>query len=436
MVELVLVVRGPEVLARQFEPVGSQKPVIMPPALLASRQSTIGGKFVAAEILVDAPEVVLDSLVVDMSAANVTGCAPAVAGVYVRDASGSLTNLEISGAHATTTPDCDTRVGPPHRGGTIGDIFGQPLLGKAVVSLSNSSFTNNQKGGVVVLGNRAIVKIKDSQALGGRYRSTRSPERDRAERRRQGARSGCAGTPLPDHRGRQDRHGSVAHGGPQGAHTPGHDHRRPEWCLRRRRRYPRARQAAPRHHVGCIVFLGQKNRALGNLIDVSSVSGVFIDGDRNAVRGGHMSDMPVGVWFFAGNHDISKGIQFTNVPERVGDVRDLTLATADPFNLDCATVADCNDGNPCTVDACDAATGVCSYTTFPTPRPARMPLSCNGSEVCVAGVCQIGTPLVCVDGNECTSDSCDAALGCQFTPVADGTACNSGMGQCIARVCS
>jgi hypothetical protein len=166
MVELVLVVRGPEVLARQFEPVGSQKPVIMPPALLASRQSTIGGKFVAAEILVDAPEVVLDSLVVDMSAANVTGCAPAVAGVYVRDASGSLTNLEISGAHATTTPDCDTRVGPPHRGGTIGDIFGQPLLGKAVVSLSNSSFTNNQKGGVVVLGNRAIVKIKDSQALG------------------------------------------------------------------------------------------------------------------------------------------------------------------------------------------------------------------------------------------------------------------------------
>src|SRR5262249_578944 len=63
-----LTLRGP--------PVGSQKPVIMPPALLASRQSTIGGKFVAAGLLVDAPKVVLDSLVVDMSAANVTGCAP------------------------------------------------------------------------------------------------------------------------------------------------------------------------------------------------------------------------------------------------------------------------------------------------------------------------------------------------------------------------
>src|SRR5262249_53629600 len=64
-----------------------------------------------------------------------------------------------------------------------------------------------------------------------------------------------------------------------------------------------------------IVFLGQKNRALGNLIDVSSVSGVFIDGDRNVVRGGHMSDMPVGVWTFSGNRDIAKGIEFTNVPE-------------------------------------------------------------------------------------------------------------------------
>src|SRR5262249_6761129 len=97
MVELVRVVPGPEVLARQFEPVGSQKPVIMPPALLASRQSTIVGKFVAADILVDAPKVVLDNLVVDMSAANVTGCAPAVAGVYVRDASGSIANLVVSG---------------------------------------------------------------------------------------------------------------------------------------------------------------------------------------------------------------------------------------------------------------------------------------------------------------------------------------------------
>src|SRR5262249_9436703 len=65
-----------------------------------------------------------------------------------------------------TTPDCDTGVGMLIEGGTIGDIFGQPLLGKAVLSLSDSTFHDNQKGGVVVLGNRAIVKIRASQVLG------------------------------------------------------------------------------------------------------------------------------------------------------------------------------------------------------------------------------------------------------------------------------
>src|SRR5262249_53893192 len=147
-------------------PIGSQKAVIMPPALLASRQSTIGGKFVAAGILVDAPRVVLDSLVVDMSAADVGGCAPAVAGVYVRDASGAITNLAVSGAHATAPPDCDTGVGLLIEGGQIGALFGRPVLGKAVVSISDSTFTSNQKGGVVVLGNRAVVKIRSSQVLG------------------------------------------------------------------------------------------------------------------------------------------------------------------------------------------------------------------------------------------------------------------------------
>src|SRR5262249_61694430 len=40
-------------LALRGTPIGSQKAAIMPPALLASRQSTIGGKFVAAGILAD-----------------------------------------------------------------------------------------------------------------------------------------------------------------------------------------------------------------------------------------------------------------------------------------------------------------------------------------------------------------------------------------------
>ncbi|HEV8199592.1 MAG TPA: LamG-like jellyroll fold domain-containing protein [Candidatus Polarisedimenticolia bacterium] len=42
-----------------------------------------------------------------------------------------------------------------------------------------------------------------------------------------------------------------------------------------------------------------------------------------------------------------------------------------------------------------------------------------------AGLCQY-TPLNCDDGNSCTADACDAVLGCQHTPVLDGTACDDG----------
>src|SRR5262245_37654650 len=38
---------------------------------------------------------------------------------------------------------------------------------------------------------------------------------------------------------------------------------------------------------------------------------------------------------------------------------------------------------------------------------------CNGTEVCAGGVCQPGTPLDCNDNNAATTDTCDAALGCQ-----------------------
>jgi len=427
-----------KVLTLRGMPVGSQKAVIMPPALPASRPSTIGGKLVAAGILVDAPRVVLDSLVVDMSAANVPGCAPAVAGVYLRDANGLVTNLQVSGAHATAPPDCDTGVGLLIEGGQIGDIFGKPLLGKAVVSLADSTFTNNQKGGVVVLGDRAIVKIRSSQVLGD---GTAATEVQNGIELSGGVKARVQDVQL--------RHFHTTVAGKTatgmllfGAHKA------------RVRRATITDVQTGVFDVGDgtrvmdsqigdissdgIVFLGRKNRALGNLIDVSSVSGVFIDGDRNTVVGGNMSDMPVGVWFFDGQRDRSKGVKTTNVPEaeRVGGVRDLTSDAVDPFTLDCAVVADCDDGNPCTVDACDAATGACSYTNVADNTSCADGNVCNGAEVCLEGVCLIGTPLVCVDGNECTTSTCDSALGCQFPPVMDGTPCNGGMGMCVAGVCT
>ncbi len=81
----------------------------------------------------------------------------------------------------------------------------------------------------------------------------------------------------------------------------------------------------------------------------------------------------------------------------------------------------CDDGNLCTTaDACHA--GVCSGT----PVVCADPDPCNGTETCnpVDGSCQPGTPPTCDDGNPCTTDTCVPLVGCQHTPVADGTPCN------------
>jgi RHS repeat-associated protein len=77
-----------------------------------------------------------------------------------------------------------------------------------------------------------------------------------------------------------------------------------------------------------------------------------------------------------------------------------------------------DDANPCTTDSCDPVTGV-SHTL----RPAGSDCStdnnvCNGIETCSAsGTCQPGSPPAIDDGNLCTVDSCQAATGVTHTPI-------------------
>jgi hypothetical protein len=86
----------------------------------------------------------------------------------------------------------------------------------------------------------------------------------------------------------------------------------------------------------------------------------------------------------------------------------------------------CNDGNACTSDSCDSGTGGCVFD--PTPGVACDDgNACTTGEQCNAsGLCSGGSPQVCDDGNVCTSDSCDSGSGgCVFTPT-PGTACDDG----------
>ncbi|MBK9146307.1 MAG: T9SS type A sorting domain-containing protein [Flavobacteriales bacterium] len=75
----------------------------------------------------------------------------------------------------------------------------------------------------------------------------------------------------------------------------------------------------------------------------------------------------------------------------------------------------CDDGDPCTIDTCDPATGVCVYT----------PMNCDDGDPCTIDLCFNGTCLnllqSCSDGDPCTFDYCDALGECQHDPVAEST---------------
>jgi hypothetical protein len=51
---------------------------------------------------------------------------------------------------------------------------------------------------------------------------------------------------------------------------------------------------------------------------------------------------------------------------------------------------------------------------------------CNGDEFCVGWICTAGSPLVCDDGDACTTDCCDALQGCVNDPIVSaGSGCGT-----------
>ena len=98
------------------------------------------------------------------------------------------------------------------------------------------------------------------------------------------------------------------------------------------------------------------------------------------------------------------------------------------------TPINCSDGVACTVDSCDETVDACVYT--PNNTLCDDGLYCNGAETCNATLgCQIGTPVVCNDGNECTTDTCSEGLKvCENKLVADNTSCTGGV--CCLGTCT
>ena len=85
-------------------------------------------------------------------------------------------------------------------------------------------------------------------------------------------------------------------------------------------------------------------------------------------------------------------------------------------------ILDCDDGNPCTLDLCDVAAGGCTNT--PAAGFCSDNNACTINDYCEAGSCVGGPAQNCDDGNICTVDSCEANQGC--THLANDLPCDDG----------
>jgi len=98
------------------------------------------------------------------------------------------------------------------------------------------------------------------------------------------------------------------------------------------------------------------------------------------------------------------------------------------------TCMDCDDGNPCTADSCDATAGGCVHTPLDGTACDDGDF-CTGTEVCVAGTCQSSgdpctAPTVCnVDrcvgcrnANDCPADIVPPYGSCEYSDVCDTSA--------------
>ena len=87
----------------------------------------------------------------------------------------------------------------------------------------------------------------------------------------------------------------------------------------------------------------------------------------------------------------------------------------------------CDDGNPCTDDACLAEAG-CEHVALDAGECVDGD-ACTVGDHCEAGVC-VGLPVACDDGDPCTLDLCDGLGGCTTEPATgpcdDGDPCTVG----------
>jgi hypothetical protein len=314
---------------------GTARPIVRPPALLASRPSMLGAQAVTAGILIDDGFARLTNIDVDLADANVTTCSPLLAGVYLRNTSGKIDGVNVSNVRVAGQPLCDSGVGVYLESGQTGEVLGHPVFEVARVYMRNVTVQGFQKAGVVANGPKTIVVLKGGGVAGdgpsalavqNGYQfgyGTKAKVSDVTIRDiRSLVPAKAAACVLVYQTTRVMLHALDVTGCQEGVLSIGD--------RTRVRKGSFVNSAAD-----AIAFFGNANLAAGNFIDVASVSGVFVSGNTNSIRGGVMRDLDRGFWFATGNGNTWSGIQFQNVPVTgqgpFGGVRDLDPTWAAPF---------------------------------------------------------------------------------------------------------
>ncbi len=98
----------------------------------------------------------------------------------------------------------------------------------------------------------------------------------------------------------------------------------------------------------------------------------------------------------------------------------------------------CDDGNPCTQDDCDTLHG-CVVTAVAEASPCAPENACNQAGACAQSKCIGSDPVNCDDANPCTVDACIKATG-QCQHAANIGACDDGnpctqSDACVGKIC-
>ena len=108
-----------------------------------------------------------------------------------------------------------------------------------------------------------------------------------------------------------------------------------------------------------------------------------------------------------------------------------SVELCDGVDNDCDGQTDedlCDDGNPCTVDSCQAD-GSCAHEN--NTDNCDDGSVCTQQDKCIDGSCQGFSALNCDDGKPCTEDICDPVVGC-INGILSGPPCSTNPGGCHA----